>query len=429
MIYIYSNSITSRLEYTLEVVFKTILQVAYQLVDKESFNKETLHPKINYSQEKLANSIWMQPHSLLFETDIKPQDIAVSYQKEIPFFFRTSEVADFKFDVFASSFYMLSRYEEYLPFTADEHARFPADKSLAFKANFLQKPVVHLWAKELRDAILKQQPNFLFPTRIFTQLNTIDIDIAYSFKGKSLKRQLGGFLKSIVTLNFSDFSNRISHFFGAKDPYDTYAMLKEIQDTSNAKSIYFFQVGKHGVYDKNLSLNKLMKQLITKVSNYATIGIHPSYQSNSQFNILMDEKNSLEKILSKPVTKSRQHYLKITFPETYENLISIGIKEDYSLGFAQEIGFRAGMAIPFPFYNLEINKRRPLVLVPFQIMDGTLKDYLQLSPDQAKDKVQEIKETIKSVNGQLVSIFHNSSLTNQDEWKDWQDVYIEVLKA
>jgi len=325
MIYIYSHTTSSRLAYTLEVLFKTILQVEYKLVDKETFVENSNYPKINYSEEKIGDAIWIQPHSLLFETDIKPQEIAVTQKEEIPYFFLTNELADFQFDVLASSFYMLSRYEEYLPFSADKHGRFTAQASLAYKANFLEKPVVHLWAKQLRKALLQQKPNFLFPTHIFTQINTIDVDIAYSFKGKSLQRRLGGCIRSVFTFNGLDIKNRIKYLFGGKDPYDTYTILKEIQDTSNAEVLYFFQVGEQGAYDKNLSLNASMRKLILKVAAYANVGVHPSYQSNENKELVDNEKNALSEILEKPVTKSRQHYLKMSFPDTYENLIVIGI--------------------------------------------------------------------------------------------------------
>jgi hypothetical protein len=411
------------LVYTLDVLIKNILQVDYLLVDKDTFIKETTYPKINYSDNKIKNSIWISAHNLLFEKNITRQDIAVTHLGGIPFFFKTSQDADIVFDIFASSFYMLSRYEEYLPFSKDAHGRFTAKESLAYKANFLQKPVVHLWANLLQKAILKQKPNFLFPTRIFTQLNSIDIDIAYAFKGKSFVRLAGGFIKSVVRLDFRDLSDRISYMFGAKDPYDTYQILKEVQDQSNANTIYFFQVGKQGTFDKNLSLNKVMKQLILKVSKYVDLGIHPSYQSNKQPDIIEREKTNLSNIIAKPITKSRQHFLKMSFPNTYENLISVGITDDYSLGFSDQIGFRAGMAIPFPFFNLINNQQRPLIIHPFQVMDGTLKDYMQLSPKEAIAQANALKKTTKKIHGEFVSIFHNSSVTDQGPLKGWLAVY------
>jgi len=427
MIYIYSHKKTPRLKYTLHVVLKVILQVDFKLVDKETFESETVYPKINYSDEIIQADIWIKPHTLLFEKLIYPQKIRVTFQEGIPFFFKTDDIADFKFDIFASSFYMMCRYEEYLPFVADSHGRFTADESLAFKTRFLQKPVVHLWAKQLRGAIRKNYPDFLFPTRIFTQVNSIDVDIAYAYKGKTLKRRLGGLIKSVLHFDLYDVSQRVLYFFTGKDPYDTYATLRKIKKQSNAKNCYFFQVGSHGIYDKNLFLNDTMTKLILKTSKHASIGIHPSYNSNNHVNILRDECYDLSKILGKPISRSRQHYLKMTLPETYENLITVGIKADYTMGFPDQIGFRAGMTMPYPFFNLQTNKQRPLTIVPFQIMDGTFKDYMKLSPEEAIGKTKELKNCIQEVNGELVSIFHNSSLTDKGEWKGWLDVYKEVM--
>ena len=428
MIYIYSHKKTARLKYTLHVVFKIILQVDFRLVDQETFVNENSVPKINYSDEDIDADIWINPHTLLFEKVIHPQEIRVTYHDEIPFFFKTSDIGKYKFDIFACSFFMLSRYEEYLPFVADKHGRFTAKESVAFKTNFLQKPVVHLWANELREDIRKIYPNYLFPTRIFTQVNTIDIDIAYAYMGKSITRRFGGLIKSLLQFNIHDIFQRISYLFSRKDPYDTYKTLRRIQKKLNLENIYFFQVGNQGPYDKNLSLNRKMNKLISKVSKYAEIGIHPSYNSNSHVDILRDERLDLMKIAGNPITKSRQHYLKMRLPKTYENLIKVGIEADYTMGFPDQIGFRAGIALPYPFFNIQTNTQRPLTIVPFQIMDGTLKDYMKLSPDEAIQKVRMLKETIKDGNGQLVSIFHNSSVTNLGEMKGWLDVYKAILE-
>lgn len=428
MVYIYSHKTTARLKYTLHVVLKIILQVDFKIVDLETFSAESVFPKINYSEEELPNAIWIKPHAILFERAIRPQNIRVTYQEEIPFFFKTADIGTYKFDIFASSFYMLSRYEEYLPFSVDNHGRFAAEEALAFKTNFLQKPVVHYWVKQLRDSIRESHPEFLFPTRIFTQVNTIDVDIAYAYNGKPFARRFGGLLKSMLQFNIRDIFNRIVYILTGKDPYDTYASLRRIQKKSNAESIYFFQVGNQGVHDKNLSLNDIMTKLILKVSKYATIGIHPSYNSNNHINILRDERYDLTKIIDKPITKSRQHYLKMTLPKTYEDLISVGITSDYTMGFPDKIGFRAGIALPFPFFNLKTNQKRPLTIVPFQIMDGTLKDYMKLSPIEAIVKVQEMKSAIQNVHGQFMTIFHNSSVTDKGVMKGWLDVYKEIMK-
>ena len=77
------------------------------------------------------------------------------------------------FDPFAATFYMLSRYEEYLPYKKDRFSRFPASESLAFKNNFLKKPVVDKWILLIKEVLMKAYPNLNFKPHNFTYLNTI----------------------------------------------------------------------------------------------------------------------------------------------------------------------------------------------------------------------------------------------------------------
>ncbi len=426
MIFIYSNRSSERFLYTLEVLFTTILGVPYKVVGKSEF-QETSNPRLNYSDEELDADISIQPHSLLFENTIQSQDIQVTFYKDIPYFFRTNTISEFQFDLLASSFYMLSRYEEYLPFTPDKHQRFTASASLAYKAGFLEKPVVHLWVEQLKKAILTTHSTYPFPKREYEQLNTIDVDVAFANKGKPFWRKLGGFIKGFMPFNNHTIPKITFPFSSQKDPYDTYKVLERIQKESTWPAIYFFQVGSYGKYDKNLPMHNVMKELIKRVAKYAKIGLHPSYHSNTNSSALKKEYDVLHQIVDEPLQKSRQHYLKLSFPDTFEQLIHIGIKEDYTLGFADGVGFRAGMALPFPFFNLKKNEIRPLQLIPFQIMDGTLQHYLKLSPEKAIEKINIIKQSVRQVNGQLVSIFHNSSVTNKGEWLGWLKVYRTLL--
>ncbi len=428
MIYIYTHSVTQRLQYTLDVLFKTILQTEYTIVDKSTFEQIEGQPKINYSFETLKADFSIHPHTLLFEESIEEQDIAVTHRKGVPFFFMTGELDVFPFDIFASSFYMLSRYEEYLPFQADVHGRFSAKQSLAYKAGFLQLPVVHLWAKVLQQQIQNTYPDYNFPQRAFKQYSSIDVDIAYAYKGKPFVRAAGAGIKSLLRLDIFDLWSRFRTLFGANDPYDTYDYLQKLHQKAGVESLYFFQVGAYGKYDKNLPLNKRMTSLIRRIKTCAGIGLHPSYASNASFEILQAEKQKLESVLEEPVIRSRQHYLKLQFPLTYERLIRAGISEDYTMGFADYTGFRAGMALPFPFFNVEKNAIRPLQIVPFQIMDGTLKDYMQLRPETAADMVQHIKKRIAEVHGEMWTVLHNSSVTNRREMKGWLPVFESIFK-
>jgi hypothetical protein len=188
-------------------------------------------------------------------------------------------------------------------------------------------------------------------------------------------------------------------------------------------------LGDRAQFDKNLSpRSRTLQKLIQSLQKNNLIGIHPSYQSHSKKEKIGIEKTRLEKITNKTIERSRQHFLKLDFPTTYENLISNAVKEDFTMGFASQIGFRAGICAAYPFFNLQENKERPLWIHPFQIMDGTLNHYLRLSPEQAISKIEKIVAQTKAVNGTFVSLWHNSSLSEQGEWKDWTEVYKKLVK-
>ncbi|MEX1382501.1 polysaccharide deacetylase family protein [Lutibacter sp.] len=431
MIIVYSENISNRLTYTLDVIFKNILKVDYSIVNYETFNNCTDQIKINYSNRTLINCISIKPHSILFEESLKKQHITVDWIDTIPYYFKTSDAADFNYDIFASTFYIASRYEEYFTTELDNHNRFKAEDSVAFKNNFLEIPVANIWAQELKKEIIKKYPNSDFTILKYNFINSIDIDVAYAYKGKGFVRFTGGFLKALVQLNFSEVKNRWNYIYKNEDLYNTYAKIIKLQTQFNTKNLYFLNLGDYAKLDKNISykkkaLTKLIKQLISAPNT--TIGIHPSYASNIDYQKIKLEKDRLEKIINKKVTKSRQHYLMLKHPDTYQQLINNNIEYDYTMGYANKVGFRAGICNTYPFFNILKNKEEGLQITPFQIMDGTLNHYENLTPEQASEKVKDIINVIKNVNGTFVSLWHNSSLSEINEWKDWTKVYEMLVK-
>lgn len=424
MILIYSDIISNRLIYTLNVMFKYVLGVDYVYTNKHQEFKESALPKINYSAKKFENALQIIPSNLLFEKGIKGQDIQVSWQDHTPYFFKTN--GEMSYDIFASTFYMISRYEEYLSFEPDVHGRFKAEDSLAFKQGFLKKPVVNLWCIELQNQLMKLFPELSFSNKKTSYLNTLDIDIAYAYKAKGLFRFVGGFAKAIIKRDKEELSRRLSYIKSKKDPFDTYEFIRGCSE--NIKTKYFFLLGDKAPFDVNIHhRRKGLKKLILKLSEENEIGIHPSYQSNQKPELVSKEIKRLKNILGKSITSSRQHFLKMSFPSTYENLISQEITKDYTMGFASQVGFRAGVCNVYPFYNIEIEEQRPLWIVPFQVMDGTLNQYLKLTPEESIQEIKTLIDEVNHVNGLFVSLWHNSSLSEIDIWKGWRKVYKETL--
>lgn len=160
----------------------------------------------------------------------------------------------------------------------------------------------------------------------------------------------------------------------------------------------------------------------------AEVGIHPSYASNNDLKVLKREINSLSKVLNRQITKSRQHFLKLSLPQTYRNLIDLDITDDYTMGYASEIGFRASICSSFNFYDLEMETETNLRIHPFAFMEGTLRDYLSINADRAMDYIKPLIDEVKAVNGTFICLWHNESLSNQRRWVGWQQIYEDMIK-
>ena len=431
MLLIYTPKITSRHKYIFKLFFKEIYQIKFQITEREDEFKAFDGAKLNYFNTSFEDEIFIESMGLLNEKGINQQDINVSFENEIPIFFQSQSKASMSFDIFSASFYLVSRYEEYLPFVKDIHQRFQAENSLAYKNDFLQKPVINIWAKILVNKITQKYPNLEVIYPAYKYISTIDIDNAFYYLEKGFVRSLAGFFTSLFSFDFNGIQQRFAVLLGReKDPYDSYDEQLKLQKEYDLEVIYFILLGDYGINDKNISFTKRKFQLLIKrLADYASIGIHPSYGSNTNFSKLPKEIKRLEGITKREVTKSRQHFLKLTLPETYNQLSDLGIIEDYTMGYASAIGFRASICSAFTFYNLDIETILPIKIHPFAVMDATLLYYLKLSPQASLLQISSLIEEIKNVNGTFMSLWHNDTFSNYNQWEGWQSVYKDMIKV
>jgi len=386
-------------------------------------------PKFSYGDKPLGDELFFKAEGLLTQRGIHEQTINVEEQNGIPTFFAVKDAA-MPYDPFAAVFYMLSRYEEYLPHLRDIHDRFPLNQSLAFQENFHHKAVVDRWCLQLKSFLNEQFEGLKFEERQYVFLPTYDIDNAYAYRQKGVLRTVGALAKNLIKLKFGKIKVQLLVLLGQrKDPFDTYHYQMNLQRKYNLTPIYFFLLGDYGNNDKNLSHeNRHFQSLIKRIADYAQVGIHPSYNSNDDEDKIRTEIRRLERIVKRDVLKSRQHFLKINFPSTYRSLLEADITEDYSLGFAADIGFRAGTCTPFTFYDLDEELERNLLLKPFQIMESSLKYYQKLSAEEAMNHLKPIVDEVKAVGGTLISLWHNESLSDEDEWEGWRKVYDDFIQ-
>ncbi len=431
MLLIYTPKITSRHKYIFKLFFNEIHQIKFQITEREDEFKAFDAAKLNYSNTSFEDEIFIESIGLLNEKGINQQDINVSPQNNIPAFFQSQSDSSMGFDVFSASFYLVSRYEEYLPSVKDIHQRFQAENSLAYKHDFLQKPLINIWANSLMQKIKQKHPDLEVISPTYNYISTIDIDNAFYYLEKGFVRSLAGFFASLFNFDFNGIQQRFAVLSGKKkDPYDTYDTQLKLQKEYNLKVIYFILLADYGLNDKNISFTKRKFQLLIKrLADYASIGIHPSYGSNTNFAKLPKEIKRLEGITKREVTKSRQHFLKLTIPETYNQLVDLGIRDDYTMGFASAIGFRASICSAYTFYNLDTETILPIKIHPFAVMDATLFYYLKLSPAKSIAQISALIEEVKNVNGTFISLWHNDTFSNYKQWEGWESVYKEMIKV
>lgn len=399
---IYSLKTSPRLQYVCDVIFKNILNLDFTITTDIKIYEDYKDLKFKY-----------ETHSeLLFERHIQTQDEQHLLN-----------------DRLALAFYILSCYEEYLPeCQKDEHGRLLSEHCFLVRFDFEKKPIIHLISNYYKEWLSKQYPDFIWTIKSYQLIPTFDIDIAYASKGKTWIRFIGALIKSILNGDTAKRKALIEAKFNPnyKDPYDVFDNHQKLFEKHSLKPIYFFLTSKYTVYDKNLyPKSREFKNLVLKLKNFADIGIHPSYYSNREK--IKSEKKLLEKICHKKITQSRQHFLKISFPTTYQNIIHAGITDDYSLGYTDRIGFRTGICVPYRFYDLSQEKITDLKIHPLIFMDGALLKQ-NLSEEEFLREIDLITESVKQVKGEMVALWHNSSMPNNSAlYKLFINTFIRML--
>lgn len=426
---IFSEKASPRLEYVCRLIFTQHLGLNFSVTTDFQEFKIYNGAKIVYGSTENNDTVCIQPSGLLFETGVKTQTIQTGMVNGItvPFY---SGKSGLQFDVFAAIFYLITRYEEYLPFEPNQYGQFKATDSLAYKLGFLNKPVVDIWVADLKQLLAAKYPSLAFKQKKFTTTFTYDIDVAYAYKGRPLAVTFINIIKDALKFNFSAIKKRLAVLNNAAaDPFDTYGHIASVKEKQQHNLLYFFLLGPKNKYNRNLNpYNSSMQLLLQKLSEKEITGIHPSYFANDSYLQLQHEKLLQESVINKKVSASRQHYLRLVLPNTYQNLIQAGITDDYSLGFAELPGFRAGTCSAFKFYNLKTETETALTLYPNTFMEGTFIEDMQLDAAAALPLMKQFVDEVKNVNGNFISIWHNHSLSNEKEWKGLKEVHDAIAE-
>lgn len=402
-ILIYSSEITPRIRYIFDFILNEFSGIETEYTTDKKRLEFSEIPFVNYSKEKIGDEIHFPSDDFMFETGISD---AVVFDRLNPV---------------GKIFYVLSRYEEYLPNPKDRHGRLPG-AGRVYQTPFADALIID-FQKQLKDAF----PDLAFKKRKFEIILTSDVDQAWKYRHKGFVRIWGGILTNLFKGNFKEISKKRAVIWGGKkDPFDSFDYFRSLKEKHDFQMIFFWLLGDYAKFDKNTSPNNgAFRRKIREVSEWSDFGIHPSYESSKYKIKLRVEIGRLAGILGKPIHRSRQHYIRLNLPETYRNLIENGITDDYTMAYADATGFRAGTTAAFHWYDLKKEEITKLKIHPFCAMDVSMRNYMKLSVEESIWELARLKSEIKKVDGQMTLLFHNSNL--DEGWEGWKEVLESVF--
>ncbi|MEP6615184.1 MAG: hypothetical protein ABJA57_01330 [Ginsengibacter sp.] len=440
MVLIYVATSPPRLQYIASFIFKEIIKTPYSITSHAESFKSFDGIKIDYTNgQSISGALKIPNCGLLYETGIREQAIEIFEVDGIRSFFKSPDFKpgsvkdEYPFDIFSAAFYLISRYEEYLPHQEDNLGRYDHKISLAYRNDFLQLPLVNIWIEQLLEWLQQKYPELVSHPAAYKFIPTYDIDIAYSFLDKGMKKNIAGGLQSLVQLRLTGIADRIRVLNGKqKDPFDHFSRLEHLHTKYSLQPVYFFLVAeKNGRYDKNiLPGTKTMKALVSHHAKQYSIGLHPSWQSSIDHSLIHREKNILETMAGSEINQSRQHYIRFTLPQGYRQLLAEGLENDYSMGYPAINGFRASVTSTHFWYDLEEEKQTKLKIHPFCFMDSTAIFDEKITPARAFLEMLYYNNICKSVHGTLITIVHNHFLgSHHKEWRDIYEKFLEKISA
>lgn len=425
---IFSEHTSPRISYALNYVFNIQLGLSYKLTSNTEEFIESKQFKINYSSFQFEHVFQIVPEGLLFENIIRSKYPILSQVDNLPIIFQQKS-GNIPFDIFSALFWFLSRYEEYMEFTPDAHDRFPATESFAYKNSILASPIIDEWINYFRDILQNTFDGIELKCNTFRAVTTIDVDSPWCYKNKGLLRNVVGLIRDLITININSIVLRLKVLLNKiPDPWYNFEWLLKLHDNTKTQLMFFVHVGDYGRYDKTVNYKlKAFSSFIDTINSRAEVSIHPSYKASTKKDVLKEELDRLSKLTGKKVVKSRQHFLVFALPTYYRMLIELGVEDDFSMGFADKPGFRAGTSNSFYFFDLENNRETNLKIHPFAVMDRTLSSYEGESVQKASETINNLIENVKKVDGTFVSLWHNESLSNRFEWKGWRAVFNDIF--
>jgi len=333
-----------------------------------------------------------------------------------------SENGKINFDIFLNIFLFLSGFQEILCEKKDSHGRFPFNESLQAKYGFTEIPVVNIYFDLLYETALKNNIRIERISYKKPIIFTHDIDQLRSGWFENIQFELSHFsCKSFWRIPKNIFIKT----FGLKDDFHKgMEKMLLIDKENNIEAVSFFLVDKsHKNADFDITKNKF-KSILAEAKKSQELGIHPTYEAFDNEYKYETELNKLQKFTNNKITKSRQHFLRYNIEKTPFIQEKIGIEEDYTLGFAEQYGFRNGITNPFYLYNFEEQRAFKVKQIPLVFMDVTLINYTL--KNDFKKVLQFIDNINSNFNCNFSILFHNSVFSD-GKYEGFEEMYQQLI--
>ena len=428
-IFVVSSTVTPRLTYTVELLFETLLQQKALVVSEDELKGLSADACIiNYTDQHVPQALLhVPPEGLLAETHIRNDPPPLSWVQGFPRLFPLEQLESLGFDILSAAFYLASGYAYYQSEAFDEHHRYDEQSLLTFQEDLHCYPYVHHYAGYLAERL---QPQLSYPLSL-PQSDvhvTWDIDHPWAYRHRGLWQQLRAIGGDLKHRGFAGLSQRAQTLAGFQlDPFFTFPMIEK--HSPKAHTTFFFLINGTSKWDSPYKASNTAYQALIKDMRDSgfDIGLHPSYHAGFDPKLLKKEQQQLATILEKPVTQSRQHFLRYRIPDTFQALEAEGIEHDYSLTPISSNGFLTGMARPYPWFDLSQNQPGSLTVHPTMVMDRSLQLYQGLTPEEGVKQLQTMKERCCEWGGVFTVLLHNETLSNQGEWAGWQEHLLDWL--
>ena len=437
------NNIEER-RYIIDIIFDEFLGLKYQLIEEQNIKNWEL--QLNNGNKIIIEDHFFNKYSGNLEY-LKIENIPLNInfvenefilENNIPVIYGNGKFENLGniiicgIDIFSSSFFMLTRWEEYVNKIKDKHNRFPATESIALKNNFLNRPIVNEYVSMLKNMLIKLDDTLVMKERHFSFVLTHDVDFIYKWDNfKKIVRHL--IADILIRKSPIEFFKSLYNYFLLKlklkkDPFDTFDYLMNLSDTINVKSHFFFMAKGLTKYDNNYKSNEekvieLVKRIKEK-GHY--IGIHPSYNAYNDNVQFEKEKKELEINFNQKINIGREHFLRFEVPITWQIWEDNLMKWDSTCGYADKEGFKSGVCYEYSVFNILTRKKLKLKEKPLILMETSLLYQKDIDYNIAKSNIENLINIVKKYEGDFVLLWHNSNF-NIYEWKRYRKLYEEII--